>query len=91
MPPQTLPGASLGAMAEDITGPVEHISDYLPQEQQDQPENAFLKVLDYLRRGEFLTANAARAVLGRENFHPWEALTGQRRSDSRRWTTPNSS
>jgi hypothetical protein len=45
-----------------------------------KPENGFLAVLDALNRGQYLTANSARALFNTEDLDPVGALSGSRKS-----------
>src|SRR3990167_857484 len=57
------------------------LSDVVPEEDMLKGENSFLKILDLLRRTEFLSANVFRAMMGKARFRPLEALRGKRRDD----------
>ena len=57
------------------------LSDVVPEEDMLKGENSFLKMLDLLRRTEFLSANMFRTMMGKAKFRPLEALRGRRRED----------
>lgn len=56
------------------------IRSMIGQPEMDQEQNAFFKLLDFLQRGEYFTANIVRTVLGEEDLDPMGALAGRRKS-----------
>ena len=60
--------------------PIAGIRDMMSAEEMSKPENAAWGILDVLQRGEYLSANTVRWMMGTEDADPFGALLGTRKT-----------